>query len=314
MEWSYRLLSSDHQSLLAWLSVCSGTFDLEAVAALSDAMEGAGDCLEIVSDLVDASLVRTAPGSGEPRFVLLNTVRMFGLQKLRDRGTQAACQRAHAQHYLRRANHMNERALAGEPIRTEVLLDAANYRAILDALPLELTDPEDQHTPVGPIQVLALIAELLLSARIFVENKDRLLAGLDDSESEDDAIGRAACLSLLGEVHVALDEVDAAVICAERALVALRDADLRPTRPKSHFQRWTSPFYIVNFAHAVKGYALMRMGDFEGGRRAAQRVLDSGTESRELQVHALETLMWIASRGARFDEAEQILLEATRDA
>jgi predicted ATPase len=79
--WSYNLLTRDEQTLLARISVFVGGFDLEAA-------EVVGRChhapvLDVLASLVDSSLVRVEGRNGDPRFVLLETVREYALERLR---------------------------------------------------------------------------------------------------------------------------------------------------------------------------------------------------------------------------------------
>jgi predicted ATPase len=77
--------------LFACLGVFAGTFDLRAVEAVSgDSASSAADpgqaeqVIDTLSSLVDSSLVRQEARSGEPRFRLLETIREYALQRLRD--------------------------------------------------------------------------------------------------------------------------------------------------------------------------------------------------------------------------------------
>jgi predicted ATPase/DNA-binding CsgD family transcriptional regulator len=100
--WSYDLLKSEEQWLFRWLSVFVGGCTLEAIEAVC---QGGGDnerdVLHTVSSLIDKSLVQQAEQeAGDPRLSMLETVREYGLECLRESGEMAACQRAHARYYL----------------------------------------------------------------------------------------------------------------------------------------------------------------------------------------------------------------------
>jgi len=90
LDWSFDLLSPPEQALFASLGVFAGTFDLPAVEAVSvDSASSpadpgqAGQVIDTLSSLVDSSLVRQEARSGEPRFRLLETIREYALQRLR---------------------------------------------------------------------------------------------------------------------------------------------------------------------------------------------------------------------------------------
>ena len=95
MDWSYQLLDDVEQHLLRRLSVFMGSCTLEAVEAVCgrDSIE-ASDVLDILSRLVDKSLVVVVPGP-ENRYRLLDTVRQYGRERLEEAGESEATQSAH---------------------------------------------------------------------------------------------------------------------------------------------------------------------------------------------------------------------------
>jgi tetratricopeptide (TPR) repeat protein len=96
--WSYDLLTSEEQRVLATLAVFSGGFDLDAVQALHR-RPGGPDPLLTLGSLVDKSLVRALVEDGRPRFGLLETIREYALARLRDSGGWERTRTAHALHY-----------------------------------------------------------------------------------------------------------------------------------------------------------------------------------------------------------------------
>jgi predicted ATPase/transcriptional regulator with XRE-family HTH domain len=105
--WSHDLLTPDQQALFRRLAVFAGGFTLEAATAIAaDGAEGQdpqADILEGLSSLLDQSLLRpgaTPAADAEARFVLLETVREYGLERLEEAGETAATRRAHADYWL----------------------------------------------------------------------------------------------------------------------------------------------------------------------------------------------------------------------
>jgi predicted ATPase len=83
IEWSYALLSETEQAMLQRLDVFSGTFSLEAVAAVATgAPVEASDVFDLLAGLVDKSLVVSLAGASENRYRLLESTRAFALEKL----------------------------------------------------------------------------------------------------------------------------------------------------------------------------------------------------------------------------------------
>jgi predicted ATPase len=96
--WSYDLLSPDEQALFRRLAVFMGVCTLEAAAAVAG--HGA-DVLEGVSSLVGSSLLRQEDGPrGVPRYLMLETLREFGLEQLKATGEDAEIRQRHAAFFL----------------------------------------------------------------------------------------------------------------------------------------------------------------------------------------------------------------------
>jgi predicted ATPase len=88
--WSYDLLSHEEQQLFARLAVFAGGCTLEAAEEIADAE------LDILQSLVDKSLVRHA----EERFWMLETIRGFAMERLRESTDGEVLRRRHADHFL----------------------------------------------------------------------------------------------------------------------------------------------------------------------------------------------------------------------
>ena len=91
IDWSYDLLNEPEQKLFRRLSVFLGGCTLEAVESVCDTKKDLGlDVLDGMASMVDKSLVRQIEQrEGEPRFVMLETIREYGLEKLAASGEEA---------------------------------------------------------------------------------------------------------------------------------------------------------------------------------------------------------------------------------
>jgi non-specific serine/threonine protein kinase len=102
--WSYDSLSEEEQSLFRRLAVFAGGFTLEAAEAVADGTAGGRDALPVldgVASLVDKSLLRQEEvGDDEVRLGMLETIREFGLERLAERGEEAAARNAHLEYCL----------------------------------------------------------------------------------------------------------------------------------------------------------------------------------------------------------------------
>src|SRR6266700_2179214 len=102
LQWSYDLLTAEEQRLFRWLSIFVGGCTLEAAEAVCQAGgEQASSVLEGVASLLDKSLVQQTEREGEePRLIMLETIREFGLECLERDGELEAARGAHARYYL----------------------------------------------------------------------------------------------------------------------------------------------------------------------------------------------------------------------
>ena len=99
---SYDLLNPAEQTLFRRLSVFVSGCTLEAVEAVCNTKRDLElEVLEGMASLVDKSLLQQVEGSdGESRFLMLETIREYGLEKLAASGDESPTKRAHAAYAL----------------------------------------------------------------------------------------------------------------------------------------------------------------------------------------------------------------------
>jgi DNA-binding CsgD family transcriptional regulator len=95
--WSYGLLTEQEQLLWARLSVFAGGFEADAVTEVcSDPRLPPKRIVGVLGALVDKSILkRQLRGDGPPRYWLLETMRQYGQERLRELGEEAAAQKLH---------------------------------------------------------------------------------------------------------------------------------------------------------------------------------------------------------------------------
>ncbi|SRR5216683_724685 len=103
LQWSYDLLDAQEQQLFRRLSIFVGGCELLAVEALCRGVgDQSTDVLNVIASLLDKSLILQDEQAGdEPRFMMLETMREFGLEALVVSGEIEAIRQAHADYYLR---------------------------------------------------------------------------------------------------------------------------------------------------------------------------------------------------------------------
>lgn len=98
--WSYQLLEPPTQTLFAQLGVFRGGCTVTAVEAVTRLEPGA-PILDQLMLLLDQSMLQSQDRSdGEPRFILLETLREYALEQLQAAGEMETFQRRHASYYL----------------------------------------------------------------------------------------------------------------------------------------------------------------------------------------------------------------------
>ncbi|HLX30321.1 MAG TPA: adenylate/guanylate cyclase domain-containing protein, partial [Casimicrobiaceae bacterium] len=96
VDWSYDLLEENEQVLLARLSVFAGGFDLAAIEAICGAEPLVPeDALDIITSLVEKSLLRAEDSEEGARYRMLETIRDYAREKLILRDEQIATGVAH---------------------------------------------------------------------------------------------------------------------------------------------------------------------------------------------------------------------------
>jgi len=96
LDWSYSLLDEKQRRLWARLSVFAGGFDAEAAATVcSDSQVPDEDLPAVLAALVESSILQRDTALKPPRYLMLETVRDHGRQKLRDIGEELRLQTRH---------------------------------------------------------------------------------------------------------------------------------------------------------------------------------------------------------------------------
>jgi predicted ATPase/class 3 adenylate cyclase/DNA-binding CsgD family transcriptional regulator len=120
VDWSHALLTEPERILFRRLAVFMGGFDLDAAQAIA----GGGDVeshqvLDLLTLLVDKSLVVAESTSGPTRYRLLETVRQYALEKLSESGQADAVRARHRDCYTAVAALLDTLAVTGHEQRLE---------------------------------------------------------------------------------------------------------------------------------------------------------------------------------------------------
>jgi non-specific serine/threonine protein kinase len=141
LDWSYDLLTEAERALFRRLSAFVGGWTLEAAEAVGSGSPD-DDVLDLLIRLVDKSLVAAQGQSSEERFRMLEVVREYASERLRESGEKVEVARRHADVFRAMTRAMSERFVGPEEAGWLARLEAEhdNLRAALGWL-LE-NDPE----------------------------------------------------------------------------------------------------------------------------------------------------------------------------
>jgi predicted ATPase len=135
IDWSYDLLEEDEKRLFRRLSVFVGGCTIEAAEAVCNANRDLEeDVLDVVTRLVDKNLLRQAAESdGEPRLLMLETIREYGLERLKASGEAESLRWRHASFFLAMAEETELKLRSTEQSTWRRRLEAEhdNLRAVL---------------------------------------------------------------------------------------------------------------------------------------------------------------------------------------
>jgi len=109
IDWSYDLLSDDERLLFRKLSIFAGGFTLETATAVCG--EGEMDeiaVVDLLSSLVDKSLVQVDVVAGDTRYRFLESTLQYAREKLREADEEEATANAHARAFLELAERLSD--------------------------------------------------------------------------------------------------------------------------------------------------------------------------------------------------------------
>lgn len=118
VEWSYSLLTEDDQRFFDQLGVFAGGFDLDAAASVAAGGDPA-QALRHLGSLLDKSLPWSITLGGRRRYGLLETLRAFAAERLRERVAAAEARGRHLSYYAALAEEL-DLAIRG-PAQTEAI-------------------------------------------------------------------------------------------------------------------------------------------------------------------------------------------------
>ena len=297
VDWSHDLLGPAERVLFRRLSVFAGGFDLAAAEGVcgTDPLASA-DVLDLLAQLVDKSLVIAEPdGLGQIRYLLLESLRQYGRERLEEAAEVDRLADAHLRFYVSLAERAYARRVANEQAGlVELEGELENLRAALDRS--RSADPDLELRLAG-----ALGWFWSLHTEHASEGRDRLDHALAGREERSALMGRALCGAAMTATWAG-DPAEAARL-AERGIVIWRelgddlelglahealgwarffegevDAALGALRAGVACMERVGDRRLLNRVTVALGQALVALGDVEAIEALAHRTLAIGRE------------------------------------
>lgn len=327
MEWSYWLLSDTEQRLFRRLSVFSGGFTIDAAESVCGG-DDVGSVFEILSQLVDKSLVTPLETEGDTRFSMLETVKDYGLARLAEQQELESLRQRHAAYFGRLVAATRGKIPSPERKKWLQVLGAEvdNLRSIFEspsampemtlALACDLTDfwetrgeyregrarldaalalsPRPSRLRAEAMQGAGLLAWAQGDQAAAAEYTRQALAM---SRQQTDLEGQARCLQQLGQIAVQNEEFAAAGEHLEAALELATAHGYEQIQALSEWRLGLVALFTTDLDHA---------GDrFQTSLALSQRLGDGETVAMSHMM-----LGNIALRQDRLDEARSHLRDS----
>lgn len=285
IDWSYELLPSAERAVLRRLSVFAGGASLEAAEAVcaGDIVE-AGQVLDLLSELTSKSLVQVEDSGGAARYQLLETIRQYGEDHLREPGEAAALRQRHSDWFQSLAERAELELKGPEQLMWSELLEIEleNLRAAFE-WSLQAGDTEAGlrfatslgrfwyvrgHPSEGQDWLNRTLAHGEGSARLRAqavgwaaqlasymgddESATRLgTESLDQFRRISDQRGVGFALGILGLAAIGQDEYEQAVALEEESLAALNEAGDKADVAQSLFFLGQAYLQVADYQSAV---------------------------------------------------------------
>jgi predicted ATPase/DNA-binding CsgD family transcriptional regulator len=291
IDWSYNLLEPAQRSLFERLAVFACGWSLEAAEAVAGPDLGA-DVLEVLATLVDHHLVQSVEQpNGTVRFVMLETIREYALERLSGSGEEQNTRLRHAAYCMRLAEIVAPALRGDRLIESLAALDVEldNFRSAL-SWALEQDDPDLAQELAGELHWF------WWAQNYFREGRDWLARALAKGKGSPPAhalalIGAGAMALRLGELESAVGLLESG-IAEMRAigdahgtgfglfhLAYARNVVGNPAEALPLFEEALSRFETIDdrwgksMVLSYLGFALHQCGDHEGGVRHIQQAL-----------------------------------------
>ena len=200
IDWSYNLLSQDEQVLFRGLSVFVDGWSLEAATSVcSDDNIASHTIFDLLTQLIKKSLIVTQEIKSTARYRMLETIRQYANNKLRESGENDRLRDSHLEYFLKLAETAEPHLLRVEQLEWLVRLDM-DYENMRAALEWALSkDP-----PELSLRLCAALGTYWYLRAYWLEGSTWLMKALSKSSQHPDAEEKASRVrALYQDAHLA---------------------------------------------------------------------------------------------------------------
>jgi predicted ATPase/transcriptional regulator with XRE-family HTH domain len=219
LDWSHGLLTEDTRALLRRVAVFSGGWTLDAAECIcADSTVAREDTLDLLTRLVDHSLVVVSERDSDTRYRLLEPIRQYAEEKLRDAGEEETLRERHLAWYLDLAERIESQGwILPRPTSQTVL------RPELDNLRAALAWSRRDASGQTELRLAGTLTALWALAGVVSEGRAVLRNALDRADPAARTSARAR--ALMAGANLAGVQTDAARagLYSREALAILRE-------------------------------------------------------------------------------------------
>ncbi|PBC39266.1 protein kinase [Rhodococcus sp. ACS1] len=272
VDWSYELCTTTERQLWAQLSVFAGSVELDAAERVCRCDTEAGELLNVLTALVDKSILIREESGTAVRFRMLDTLRDYGHEKVQESGELADLRRRHLDWYRQLALDADAGWISARQLDWIARLDREQPN-LREALDFALTEDAD-----SALAFATALQPFWYSRGLLGEGRHWLSRALTAAPNAASAVRAKGLYRDCTLTEAQGDQAAATALVAESGALAERSTD-PVTRA---------------FAELTQGRHEVNTGDFTHAIELLQEALDAFTAQGDLhaQVLVLLTLGW----------------------
>ena len=228
IDWSYDLLSDQKKTVLCRLSVFAGGWTLAAAeqVGVGESLSGEGiedwEMLDLLTSLVDKSLVFAQTQGEATRYGLLETVRQYARDRLAESGESLVVRVRHANYFLTLIEEIKSKLNGSEQVQWFGALEE-EHDNLRQALTLYAEDIEDAEAGEKGLRLGAALQRFWWTRGYLSEGRERLGALLAHPAAQERTKARADALNGAGSLAWMQGDYGGARVLLEESLTMKRE-------------------------------------------------------------------------------------------